>query len=125
MLDRARLSQRRGVQLFDPQMHDVVRRVDALQRRMLLGGGRRDWHGGQACDTQTNTCTTTCSSTQACNGGCCSIAGGALVGSCVTGASAAACGASGVCSVCTSNGQGHLCVGGTTCGCNSSAECPS
>lgn len=80
---------------------------------------------GTACDTATNKCTTSCSATQACNGGCCSSSTG---GTCVGGTANNACGSSGnVCADCASDVNGHVCepiAGGGQCGCTRLADCP-
>ena len=73
---------------------------------------------GTACDLATGTCTTTCSSTQPCNGGCCDGT------TCAPGTDAAACGASGMCAACAGLSTGAACLGGAGCGCSVSGDCP-
>jgi hypothetical protein len=72
-----------------------------------------------ACDTSSGSCTTACSSSQPCNGGCCN--GGA----CATGAAQTACGTSGACVDCAGLATGTACLVTGTCGCASAAsDCP-
>lgn len=77
---------------------------------------------GQACDLSTNTCTTACSATQTCNGGCCNGT------SCVTGDSSDACAlGQPLCGSCVGKSSGSACVsmgGSNSCGCNSVTDCP-
>ncbi len=80
--------------------------------------------GGEACDTQAHTCTTTCGVngvTTPCNGGCCQFANGS--GTCRAGTAVGSCGAQGgLCSNCQAScGQVADCNGGT-CGCCSGAN---
>jgi hypothetical protein len=79
------------------------------------GGGCNapsDCPAGQACNTASHACTSSCSSTQLCNGGCCNL------GTCVAGNANSACGGSGgVCLNCTA---GQSCVNGS---CASAASC--
>ncbi|HEY8075981.1 MAG TPA: hypothetical protein VIF62_17760 [Labilithrix sp.] len=85
-----------------------------------------------ACDTKTHTCTTSCSATQNCNGGCCNA------GTCNVGNTDAVCGAVpsgyvGTCFSCASSVTGGHCAGSfakcSTCStgadCNGSAQCVS
>ncbi len=78
---------------------------------------------GQACNTTTHVCSTTCGGGfTACNGGCC--AGN----TCVGGTMGNACGNNGnMCVSCTMNNNGHACVvvnNAAICGCNAAADCP-
>jgi hypothetical protein len=89
---------------------------------------------GQACDPTSHTCTTSCSSTVPCNGGCCSAT---TNGTCQPGDADDACGGTaysndggGVCQSCATTGEGPRCLvlhDGTEiryCGCTSADQCP-
>jgi hypothetical protein len=78
----------------------------------------------QACDTTTHKCTSTCSASQPCNGGCCGSSG-----TCQGGSSKTACGdTGGACTDCSGNPAGtNVCAftsKGGTCGCQTSTDCP-
>jgi PEGA domain/Collagen triple helix repeat (20 copies) len=81
--------------------------------------------GGLACDTTSHVCTTHCSSTQPCNGGCCDFA----TGTCVAGNSLFLCGGSGICSNCRLSAiQSLLCIGRSSFSCQpctDSSQCGS
>ncbi len=73
---------------------------------------------GRACDAASHYCTSACSATSLCNGGCCN-------GGVCAPLSNAACGYA-TCSDCTSAEEGHACLslpGSRRCGCGSSADC--
>jgi hypothetical protein len=84
---------------------------------------------GQACDLGNHTCTSSCSSSQPCNGTCCSAASS---GTCETTESQTECSAVGtaVCTTCVGNTTaGSACViSGSgpagACGCNEPTDCP-
>jgi hypothetical protein len=69
----------------------------------------------EACDATTHVCSSTCSATQTCNGGCCNA------GTCAAGTGQTACGATG--GVCASCPTGQECASGA-CVCDS-VSCPS
>jgi hypothetical protein len=72
---------------------------------------------GESCDLTKHQCTSACSPTQQCNGGCCGA------GRCSSGTVSFACGTSGVCANCESTcGTGTACISGA-CGCNSASDC--
>jgi hypothetical protein len=74
---------------------------------------------GQACDTATGQCTSACSPTQTCNGGCCNG------GTCALGTAPTACGPAGAtCHSCTGAAAGSECLANGTCGCKSASDCP-
>ena len=78
---------------------------------------------GRACNLATKTCTTTCSASQACNGGCCNN------GTCTTGSSTSTCGYNGLaCDNCAVSTDGDSCMSGPSgyhCGCTSAVwDCP-
>jgi hypothetical protein len=85
-------------------------------------GTAADCPMGQACSTATGLCTTSCSASQACNGGCCD---GSM---CVAGTALSACAlGNALCASCASAAAGHACLsmGGTgVCGCTSASDCP-
>jgi hypothetical protein len=83
-----------------------------------------------ACDPVTRRCTSKCSPTQPCHGGCC------LNGTCVMGLADTTCGREGrACTSCTSATSGRRCLmypdqdspsrPGGHCSCNDAADCPS
>ncbi len=75
---------------------------------------------GQSCDPNTKTCTTTCSATQPCNGGCCDGA----TNKCVGGLYAKQCGnTGGMCMDCADSPDGTACLSGK-CGCTNTYSCP-
>jgi hypothetical protein len=90
--------------------------------------------GGQACDKNAHTCTTTCNvnNVTICNGGCCA-AGGFGGSRCGAGAALAACGnMGGLCSNCNNCAQGQqgqcldgacTCCRGTGTNCGQNADC--
>lgn len=75
-------------------------------------------HTNQACDVATHSCTSTCSPTQPCKGGCCEN------GTC-GGQKKTACGGDGLaCVDCTGNPAGNGCSFATKhCGCDSASDC--
>src|SRR5581483_1499955 len=91
------------------------------------GGGKcgcstaGDCAAQNACDA-TGLCTTTCSSTQACNGGCCNGT------TCAVGTLPGACGSTGgMCNDCSVSTNGHACISpgsSQICGCSSASDCP-
>jgi hypothetical protein len=76
---------------------------------------------GEACDTGTHKCTTSCGPSQLCNGGCCNG------GTCSVGTDQIACGATGgACDDCLGDPSGTLCLlvsGGGKCGCTQTTDC--
>jgi hypothetical protein len=82
-----------------------------------------DCPAGEACNSATGACGTTCSAAAACNGGCCN---GADAGLCVTGDASTACGNGSICTVCTgatSSCSGGTCVGNCTGSACATGEC--
>ena len=94
----------------DGSMDDLAAELGGICTRSA------DCPRGQACDTTTGTCVTSCSASQPCNGGCCDSA------SCVVGTDLAHCGSDG--NLCAACGSGQACQAGA-CGvtCEANAPC--
>lgn len=77
---------------------------------------------GTSCDVAHGVCTTACSATQPCNGGCCDGA------RCVTGDGSDKCAlGQTLCGSCAGKSAGSACLpsgGARVCGCNSATDCP-
>src|SRR5205814_136706 len=79
---------------------------------------------GKACDVAAKTCTSACSATQPCNGGCCKA------GTCVYGGDPKSCGDDGLaCNDCATSPSGNSCTfiaatSGYRCGCSVPSQCP-
>ena len=77
---------------------------------------------GQSCDTTMGTCSTSCSASQPCNGGCCDGT------ACAPGNTTATCALSGtMCGTCSASPDGKACLaigGAAVCGCMSATDCP-
>jgi hypothetical protein len=89
--------------------------------------GPADCPKGEACDTMTGLCSTSCAKGQLCNGGCCQLVG-TTGGACVTGTLSMACGSTGaLCDDCDGFGKGPdggVCLPTGHCSCAKRPDCP-
>jgi hypothetical protein len=100
--------------------------ADLLGADLLGTGGSctstTDCPMGQSCDTTNGSCTTSCSSAQPCNGGCCDGT------TCAVGDTGTACALGQVsCGSCAGSSAGNACTnfgGANVCGCLSAGDCP-
>ncbi|MDB4995945.1 MAG: hypothetical protein JWM74_3377 [Myxococcaceae bacterium] len=77
-----------------------------------------DCPANMACDATTHLCTTKCSATQYCNGGCCNGT------TCAAGTDNASCGANfTMCKACSGLNEGPTCGATKKCGCSVPADC--
>lgn len=121
-----------GGSTTDGPARDVPSSIDAESdaKRCTPINANFDCPEYTACDPATMRCTTKCSPTLLCHGGCC------LKGTCVMGLDDSACGREGrACSGCTSDSSGRKCLmypdqdspsrPGGHCSCSDATDCPS